>query len=266
MKIDIAASRRMRLLLMLLLVSALAFVLNLEQRRQDAQAPAKRVIKVPKPKIEVAKPKYPIQLIKAFPFSDQNELNEWEEKVFKGRVLYEIQKNAILSYVNAKSEAAASALYYKVKLDPDNEPIMSWKWRVDKFPDKTMPENLESQEEHDFAARVYVIFPTVFILNSKVLEYIWAKDLPVGSSGTSPYSKNIRLLVLESGPAGSDEWRFEERDILADYTKAFGRPPERDIGAIAFMTNTEHTGTSADADYDDIKVGYKDKSTTKGGI
>ena len=36
----------------------------------------------------------------------------------------------------------------------------------------------------------------------------------------------------------------------------FGREPEYNVGAIAFMTNAENTQTSADAMYDEIKVGY----------
>ena len=44
--------------------------------------------------------------------------------------------------------------------------------------------------------------------------------------------------------------------------------PEYNIGAVAFMTNTEHTGTSAVAAYDDIKLGYKteDKKTEGGAL
>jgi hypothetical protein len=197
-------------------------------------------------------------LVSWFPFSDPAALRDWEEKVFKGRVLYTIEKDNTLSFVQAKSDASASALYYKVSLDPQKA-IISWRWRVEKFPAKTRPENLENQDEHDFAARVYVIFPTFFVMNSKVLEYVWAKDLPAGTRGTSPYSRHIKLMVLETGPANKGEWRTEERDIIADYIKAFGEPPNKDVGAVSFMTNAEHTGTTAEAMYDDIKLGYKDE-------
>ena len=77
---------------------------------------------------------------------------------------------------------------------------------MEKFPEKTRPENLESQDEHDFAARVYVIFPTFFVMNSKVLEYIWSETLPEGMIGTSPYSKNIKLIVARSGPNPERKW------------------------------------------------------------
>lgn len=199
------------------------------------------------------------EIVRSFPFSEDNALKEWEEKVFKGKVIYRIEKGQTLSYVRATSDKTASALYYKLKLDAKKKnPVISWKWNVDKFPDKKGKESLETKNEDDFAARVYVIFPAMFFTNSKVLEYIWAETLPEGMIGTSPYSKNIKLIVARSGPNLDKKWFREDRDIAADYMKAFERPPEYDIGAVAFMTNTEHTGTSADAMYDEINLGYKE--------
>ena len=204
---------------------------------------------------KVAALKYKIEVVKPFSFSEENSLKEWEEKIFKGRVVYRIEKDKDLSYVRATSDKAASALYYRIKLDAKTaRPAASWKWKADKFPVKKIKESLENKNVDDFAARVYVIFPAMFFTNSRVLEYVWAESLPVGSTGTSPYSKNIKLIVLESGH--KDEWVSEERDIRADYIKMFGRTPEYNVGAIAFMTNAENTGTSAEAMYDEIKVGY----------
>lgn len=204
------------------------------------------------------------EVLKSFDFSAENSLKEWEEKVFKGKVSYKIEKKDGLSYVKAASDKAASALYYKIKVDAKNSrPVILWKWRADKFPSKTRPESLEMENEDDFAARVYVIFPAMFITNSKVLEYVWSEKLPVGTVGTSPYSKNIKLIVLRQGIGKDNGWAGEERDIYSDYVKLFGRPPEYNVGAVAFMTNTEHTGSVAEAAYDDISIGYKAAGTNK---
>lgn len=211
--------------------------------------------------------KYKMQLVKWFPFSEEGSLREWEEKIFKDKVIYRVEKDEPLAYVRAKSANAASALYYKIKLGAKKDgPLISWKWRVAKFPEKKLAENLGTENEDDFAARVYVIFPAMFFTNSKVLEYIWAEDLPVGTIGPSPYSGNIKLIVARSGLVKDGGWAYEERDIAEDYVKAFGRRPEYDIGAVAFMTNTEHTGTSADAMYDEIKLGYKPNSPKREGL
>lgn len=205
------------------------------------------------------KPAQKAEIVKTFPFSEENSLKEWEEKIFRGKVIYRIEQNQPLSYVRATSKGTASALYYKIKLDAKGKnPVVSWKWSVDKFPEKKNKESLETENEDDFAARVYVIFPAIFFTKSKVLEYVWAETLPEGMIGTSPYSKNIKLFVARSGQNKGKIWFQEDRDIVADYIKAFGTRPEYDIGAVAFMTNTEHTGTSADAMYDEIKLGYKE--------
>lgn len=202
--------------------------------------------------------KYKAEGMKYFPFADESSLGEWEEKIFKGKVDYKVEKNRDLSYVRARCAGAASALYYRIKMDARRrEPVMGWRWRVEKFPDKKMPENLGTRDEDDFAARVYVIFMAPFFTNSKVLEYIWARDMAAGTVGTSPYSENIKIMVLKNGRAKEGEWFDEERDITADYKKMFGRSPEYDIGAVAFMTNTDHTGTEAVALYDEIKLGYR---------
>lgn len=215
-------------------------------------------ISIFKKAVEEAPAKYKVALVRWFPFSEENSLREWEEKIFKGKVVYRVEKDQLLSYVRATSKSSASALYYKVKLDAKKRsPVVSWKWEVEKFPAKTRPESLETKDEDDFAGRVYVIFPAKFFTNSKVLEYIWAEHLPVEAVGTSPYSKNIKLIVAESGRGVEGTWRTQERDIVADYRRVFGRQPEYDIGAVAFMTNAEHTGTSADAMYDEIRLGYK---------
>lgn len=219
-----------------------------------------RFIPVQKGGIGGKKAIYDLIPVKLFSFSSDNALKEWEDKIFKGKVIYKIEKDEDLSYVQAHSAGNASALYYKIKMDVKNRrPVLRWKWRVEKFPVKSAPESLEIAGEDDFAGRVYVIFPAMFILNSQVVEYIWAEKLPAGSTGTSPYSKNIKLMVLESGPAKDGKFISEERDVLTDYITMFGKPPERDIGAVAFMTNTEHTNTSADAMYDEIELGYKEK-------
>ncbi|MFH0764128.1 MAG: DUF3047 domain-containing protein [Candidatus Omnitrophota bacterium] len=209
--------------------------------------------------------KYKVGLLAQFPFSENDSLKDWEEKVFKGRVAYNIEKSGDLSYVRGTSDKSASALYYRINIDAKNKhPVISWKWRARIFPAKKFEESLDGENEDDFAARFYVIFPAMFITNYKVLEYVWAESLPAGAVGTSPYSENIKLMVLKSGIDEENVWFTEERDIVSDYIKMFGRPPEAGIGAIAFMTNAEHTQTSAEALYDEITVGYKEEPNKAG--
>ena len=142
--------------------------------------------------------------------------------------------------------------------------MISWKWKVVRFPDKRTRDEQENGwvEKDDYAARVYVIFPSWIFTNIKCIEYIWAENLPVGKIITSPYLKNIKLIVVESGRKNLGQWVFEERNIYEDYKRAFGRRPGA-VGAIALMTDTDNTLSTAEAQYTQIKVGYKNDGRTK---
>ena len=68
---------------------------------------------VKKRKEAIGVPKYKAEILKRFSFSESDSLKEWEEKVFKGKVSYKIEKNGDLSYVKALSGGSASAMYYR---------------------------------------------------------------------------------------------------------------------------------------------------------
>lgn len=193
--------------------------------------------------------------VKFFPFDDSDSLKEWSEKILKGRVEYTIESSEGSSYVHAVSSGSCSAMHYEIKLDAGRRPFLSWKWRVGGFPGGVSKDDLSIKARDDFAARIYVIFPALFFANSKVLEYVWAKDLPAGTIGSSPYSDNIKIVVLRTG--GAAEWASEERDIYKDYLEAFSEKPELMIGALAFMCDSDSTKTKAEAFFDDIKIFYK---------
>lgn len=235
---------------------------------------------------------YAYTLPKIFKFDNKNALKEWQEKIFKNRVLYAVEPDKNGGQLLAKSNNACSGLFYKIRFDPKRYPMISWKWRVIKFPEKNVskdgtplaknygfwgkvleifgfkpeqkkPEPVDTAdkkdgwlERDDYAARVYVIFPSWFFPNTKCIEYVWSENLPKDKIITSPYFANIKLIVIESGKKNNEEWAHEERNIYEDYKHAFGRAPSA-VGAIALMTDTDNTSSTAEALYADIKVGYK---------
>jgi len=188
-----------------------------------------------------------VDVVRRFGFSNAGDLREWRVKPFRGRVDYRITSDGPESYVSAVSEKTASALFYKIKLDMKKRPVISWKWRVKKFPDKKGSEDLKSAKSDDFGARLYVIFPAMFFTRSRAIEYIWTEEAMEGAVSPSPYSRNLQLVVVESGKKEGVGWVYEERDIYDDYLRAFGEPPRYNIGAIAFMTDADSTGSSAEA-------------------
>lgn len=237
--------QRRRAAILLVLVIFLAIALCL-----DRLFGIREIITLLREKEEVA-------VVKHFSFSAPDALQEWDNKILCKKVDYRIKSSGDESYVHAVSNGSCSAMYYKVKLDACRRPILSWKWRIGKFPDKKFPDDLLSKKEDDFAARVYVIFSALFFSRSKILEYIWARDLEVGAISSSPYSDNIKLIVAESGSKEEEGWVFEERNIYEDYLAAFNAKPKLKIGSIAFMCDSDSTESSADAYFDEIKLFIK---------
>ena len=101
--------------------------------------------------------------------------------------------------------------------------------------------------------RAAVPFPALFFSNTKVLEYIWANELEPGTIESSPYSDNIKLIVVRSGPT-EEGWYDEKRAVYRDYVAAFGAKPKAKIGAVAFMCDSDSTASRAAAIFDDIKI------------
>jgi len=204
---------------------------------------------------------YAYDLPKWFPFNEENALSEWQEKVFKNRVLYTVEPKKEGGFLSAKSRDACSGLVYRIKFNANELPLMSWYWKVVSFPKKKVGGKEEGGwlERDDYAARVYVIFPSWNFMNIKCIEYIWDESLPEGKIIPSPYSRNIMLIVAESGKENLGQWVFEKRNILKDYQKAFGRDRAPKVGAIALMTDADNTLSTAEALYKDIRVGYKDE-------
>lgn len=204
------------------------------------------------------------KLPRQFPFKEKNALSEWQEKIFKGRVFYSIKANKDDRYLRAHSENAASGIFYEIKFDPKKLPMIGWQWQVLRFPLKPKISDNEDTsgqwvEKDDYAARVYVIFPRLSFNFTRCLEYVWDKDLPAETIITSPYSDNIKLFVVESGKKNLGKWVYAQRNIYEDYKKAFGREPGR-VGAIAIMTDTDNTQSTAEAYYKELKVGYKNEN------
>ena len=212
---------------------------------------------------------YTYDLPKLFRFNKKEALEEWEEKIFKNKVLYSVEPKKEGGYLSAKSDKACSGLIYRIKFYPKENPLISWSWKVIKFPEKKPAQDRDKGgwiEKDDYAARVYAIFPSWYFMNIRSLEYIWDENLPEGTIITSPYFSNIKLIVTESGRSNIGQWVFEERDIYQDYKRAFGSAPSGYVGAIALMTDTDNTLSTAEATYKDIKMGYNYEVKEKEGL
>ena len=201
-----------------------------------------------------------ITVLRRFMFErGQDSLKEWEEKVFKGRTVFQVLEEGGRHYLSCKSQDACTGLYVKAEQPATPDLWLSWKWRANEFPKKKHPDLLSSRAEDDFSARVYVIFLASNFFRSDVIEYIWDEKFPVGTSVDSPYSERVKLLVLRNGPAGSEGggWADEERNVYEDFKKLFGKAPRNPVGLVALMSDSDNTQTRASADFAEIVLKRK---------
>ncbi len=170
--------------------------------------------------------------------------------------------------LRADSEAGASGLSRKLRVDPAILPWLRWRWKIGNLIETA---DLRRKDRDDFPARVYVMFDyplekLSFFERNKLrvaralfdpdlpaatLCYIWDGKTAAGMIASSAYTDRVKVIVVESGPARVRQWVDVERNINRDFRAAFGEdaPP---VSAIAVATDTDNTGTFATAFFGDI--------------
>jgi hypothetical protein len=181
---------------------------------------------------------------------------------------YMLVKDGDNVVVKAVANASASGLVRKIRINPDEYPIVQWRWKVGNILKKA---DVHKKEGDDYPARIYITFeydPSKVSFFEKMkyetirlfygqypplaaINYIWEAHAPVETIVPNPYTNRAMMIVLESGEEKINQWVCEERNILEDYKKAFGETSPM-ISGVAIMTDTDNTGESATAYYGDI--------------
>ena len=181
---------------------------------------------------------------------------------------YSLVKDGDRVAVKATSQASSSGFTREIQIDPKEYPIIQWQWKVSNV---LKAGNVAKKEGDDYPARIYVTFQydgrKVSLFGKAKYEaakliygqypplgainYIWESRAPVGTTVPNPYTDQVQMIVVESGPAKLNTWITEERNVYEDYRRTFGEEPPM-ISGVAIMTDTDNTGESAEAYYGDI--------------
>ncbi len=195
----------------------------------------------------------------------------WKPLTFKKiekHTAYTLVKDGETVVVKAESHASASGLVREIRIDPNEYPIVQWRWKVANILKKA---DVRKKEGDDYPARIYITFEydsskLTFFEKTKyeavrvlygqypplaAINYIWESHAPVGTVVANPFTNRAMMIVVESGAEKVNQWICEERNVLEDYKKAFGGTPPK-ISGVAIMTDTDNTGESATAYYGDI--------------
>jgi len=180
--------------------------------------------------------------------------NSWrEQSLFSKPTVYRVTRDKSKPVLHAISQSANSGLLRELKLSPADYPVrLRWQWKIAQTLDAEASEKTRSGD--DYVARICLVFETSIIpLRTRSIQYVWSSREPVGASYRSPYSKQVGMIVLQSGDQAAGQWLSEERDIIADYRKYFGRDP-KEISAIGIVVDSDNTKTDGEAWFADLQI------------
>jgi hypothetical protein len=207
----------------------------------------------------IAAPGYAPEAFRLIDDFESGFTERWERRDFRGETDYSIAAMDGGHCLMAKSAASASGLIYRLRYDLQDYPVLSWRWKVDHI---LANGDASRKEGDDYSARIYVVFPHWIPLKTRSINYIWANRLPRGSHRPNAFYDKAIMVAVQSGAENVGRWITERRDVYDDYRALFGEAPPS-VGAIALMTDTDNTGESASACYDDIRI---EKRQVRGGL
>ena len=177
--------------------------------------------------------------------------NSWNNVAFfKTPTDYRACHDGTNSYLLAVADKSCSALSVKLDVQPPGDLILRWRWRIDGVNTNGSERELS---KFDHAARVFVAFDTL-IGPPRTLNYLWANVEPVGTTLEHPKSSRAELIMLESGNAKAGQWVSEQRDVTADWNKAFPGKAMPKIVGLGVMTDSDSLGQKLTGAYADIKL------------
>ncbi len=165
----------------------------------------------------------------------------------------------------AQADASSSMLRRELRLSPAELGDLTFSWQV---PELIKDGDMAVPEFDDSPVRILLIFEgdrTQFSAKNALLSelthlvlgeplpyatlmYVWSNQQPEGSVIISSHTDRIRSIVVESGRKHLNQWRDYERDIRADYEKAYGEAPGA-LLRVGIMTDSDNTRSQTTAWY-----------------
>jgi hypothetical protein len=169
---------------------------------------------------------------------------DWMIKVNHGKPELSVCGDAD-SCLKLRSVRASFGLEHKVDLDPSQTPWLRWKWKVTQLP---AGGDFRRASSDDQAAQVLVAFD-----DKRILTYIWDSTAPKGvvqSASNIPFVR-IFAFVCRSGETEANQWLTENRNVAADYERAYGKSAPR-VKGVRLQINSQHTGTVAESYFGEV--------------
>lgn len=196
----------------------------------------------------------------------------WRHFTLPGKrsTVYSVQRMDAREVVRAQANGSASLWRQPLNVAPDALGLLHFSWKV---PMLIASANLAVRETDDAPVRIVLAFDgdrsslsqksqalsdlalalTGEALPYATLMYVWSNDQPPESVILNPRTDRIRKIVVESGDGNLNRWLDYERDVRADYERAFGEAPGA-LLSVALMTDADNTQSKTLAWYGPVKL------------
>lgn len=183
--------------------------------------------------------------------------------------------------VQGEAHSAASMLRQQLRVEPAQLGKVRFSWKVPALipgADLTLRETDDSPvrvilafdgDRSKFSAKNAMLSELALALTGEplpyaTLMYVWGNHSARDSVVINPRTDRIRKLVVESGPQQLNRWLDYERDVRADFEKAFGEAPGALVG-VAIMTDADNTRQQATGWYGPISLVQQPAALAAGG-
>ncbi len=200
-------------------------------------------------------------------------LAQWEPFTFPkidNHSSYAVTIEDGVSCLVATTRNSASAILYKEQFNVYDYPEIAWRWKVSNVYKKG---DSSRKDGDDYPVRLYILFQydsetasfgkmlryeaAKLLYGSyppdSSLNYIWANKKQGPPYIPNPFTSRAMMFPVDRGSATVGSWSEHRRNIVKDYTIAFGKAPPS-LAALAVMSDSDNTGESATAYIDYIRV------------
>lgn len=197
---------------------------------------------------------------------------QWQGYAFPGKRATEFVAQRLdgRDAMAVTSDNAVSMLRHTVRIEPAQLGRVQFSWKVPALidaADMSVREVDDSPvrmvlafdgDRSSFSGRNYRMNEMMKLLTGEempyaTLMYVWCNVCELGSVIHGPRTDRIRKIAVEQGKQHLNQWRDYERDIRADYLKAYGEAPGALIG-VALMTDTDNTQSQVKAWYGKVTL------------
>jgi Protein of unknown function (DUF3047) len=189
----------------------------------------------------------------------------------KPATIYDFVRKDGRDAMTAKAGFSVSMMRRDVSIDAAKLDTVNFSWQV---PELIAGADLAERDFDDSPARIVLTFEgdkSKFSAKNAMLSevaealsgeplpyatlmYVWCNKRQPGSVVINPRTDRIRSVVVESGEKNLRHWLDYQRNIRADFEKAFGEAPGNLI-SVGIMTDSDNTKTQTAAAYGKVYFG-----------